>query len=77
MLHTFAKAIGKRTLFLTDAFPFLVIGVIERVVEEFIFVQVETCHVMELEGTTMRIYVDDIEVFYIEDEEHAIPSLKP
>ncbi|MBE3577905.1 MAG: hypothetical protein IMX00_09485 [Limnochordales bacterium] len=46
-------------------------------VEEFIFVQVETCHVMELEGTTMRIYVDDIEVFYIEDEKHAIPSLKP
>lgn len=66
---------GKRALILIPQFPFLVIGRIVKVVSDFVFVDVETTHISELEGKVLRIHLDDIEVFHIEEKNSPIPRI--
>lgn len=75
LLEGFAESVGRRAFLVTHAFPFLLIGQIDDVQGDFLFVAVETAYIAELDGTVMRIHVDDIAVFFIEDGVHEVPAL--
>ncbi|MGM9948706.1 MAG: hypothetical protein ACI33P_01205 [Lysinibacillus sp.] len=72
----FEKNIGKRALVLMPSFPFLIVGTIEEVVSDYLVIKAEVTNVTELDGEIFRVHIDDIEVFYIEDEERKIPDIR-
>ncbi|WP_081833661.1 hypothetical protein [Geomicrobium sp. JCM 19055] len=75
--QTFINGIGKQVFVLFPQFPFMVIGQIVDVINDYVSVNVDTTHISEFEkGEPVWIHVDDIEVFYIEDEYCKIPSLR-
>ena len=69
----FKKSICKRVLILTEEFPFIVIGRIQKVEGDYVFVDVETTHIDPLENRIFRIHLDRVEVFYIEKKGQEIP----
>lgn len=73
--EAFAEAVGQRTFILISSFPFMFIGTICEVESDFLFLDVETTHISELEGRIMRIHIDDINVFYIENGGPVIPNI--
>jgi hypothetical protein len=66
---------GKKAFILTPQFPFMVIGKIVKVIDDYVYIDVESTHISELEGKEMRIQVNTIEAFYIEQEGTPIPPL--
>ncbi|PID15377.1 hypothetical protein CSV63_06210 [Sporosarcina sp. P34] len=73
----FGQNIGKKVLILTEAFPFMFIGEIISVVDDFAEMKVQTTSIPALEGKTWFVHIDTIEVFYIETENGVpIPELK-
>lgn len=74
---TFHCATGKRTLLLLNSFPFLIIGIVRGTAGGLVSVEAETAHLSELEGRPLWIQLDAVEVFYIEDGQHAIPRIRP
>jgi hypothetical protein len=75
LVQTFKEAKGKRVLVMTPFFPFLIIGEIVNVISDFVFIKIETTHIQEIEGEKIRIHIDDIDVFHIEEEGNPIPRL--
>lgn len=73
--QTFRESICKRVLILTEEFPFLVIGKIQKVEGDYVFVDVETTHIDPLENRVFRIHLDRVEVFYIEKKGQEIPII--
>ncbi|PIC86599.1 hypothetical protein CSV72_07065 [Sporosarcina sp. P20a] len=73
----FGQNIGGKVLILTEAFPFMFIGEIISVVDDFVEIKVQTTSIPALEGKTWFVHIDTIEVFYIETENGVpIPELK-
>lgn len=72
--RTFEDATGKMVLVMTPFFPFLIIGEIMNVKSDFVIIKIETTHIQEIEGQRIRIHIDDIDVFHIEEEGNPIPS---
>ncbi|PIC56028.1 hypothetical protein CSV80_16420 [Sporosarcina sp. P12(2017)] len=73
----FSQNISKRVLILTEAFPFMFIGEIISVVDDFIEMKVQITSIPALEGKIWFVHIDSIEVFYIETENGVpIPELK-
>jgi len=71
----FRQSLGKRIFLLTAEFPFMVIGVIKKVVGDYVFVDVETTHIDQFENMVIRIHIDRIEVFFVEDKCNKIPNI--
>jgi len=67
LIDVFQRNLGARALLLMSPFPFLVIGTIRSTAIDFVLIDIETTHVTELEGSTIRINVETIEAFYIEE----------
>ncbi|WP_040225143.1 hypothetical protein [Bhargavaea cecembensis] len=77
LISHFRDHAGQRVFILTEAFPFMFIGKIKRVVDDMAFLHVETTSVPALEGKEWSIHLDSVEVFYIEKEnENKIPFLQ-
>ncbi|WP_281883475.1 hypothetical protein [Paenibacillus sp. YYML68] len=77
LVQVFHRSIGSRVLVMTGPFPFLVIGEIKGTLSDFVLIQIETTHVTEMEGKTIRIHVESIETFYIEEEgKPLIPDIQ-
>lgn len=73
----FSGNIGKRALILIFPYPFLVIGTIVDVVSDYLIILAEVTNVNELDGEEFRVHIDDIEVFYIEQENKpSIPDIR-
>lgn len=73
----FMESVGKRALILIFPFPFLIIGRIEKVESDYLFICAEVTNVTELDGEEFRVHIDDIEVFYIEkDNKRPIPDIR-
>ncbi|PID00894.1 hypothetical protein [Sporosarcina sp. P29] len=64
----FSQNINKKVLILTEAFPFMFIGEIISVVDDFVEMKVQNTSIPALEGKTWFVHIDSIEVFYIETE---------
>ncbi|WP_206186513.1 hypothetical protein [Thermoflavimicrobium daqui] len=76
LCHEFAKNIGRRTILIIPQFPFMVIGEIKMVIGDYLKIHVETTHISELEQKTLRLHINQIEVFFIEDGKFHIPSIQ-
>lgn len=74
--QSFRAAGGKKTLIMTAEFPFMVIGRILRVESDYVFVEVETTHIDQLENRIFRIHLDRIVSFYIEEPCRPIPKIE-
>ncbi|MBM7693051.1 hypothetical protein JOC77_002490 [Peribacillus deserti] len=69
--------IGKRALFLTAEFPFLYIGEILEIIEDYVRVLVDTTEQPVFEDRRWIIHIDAIRVLYVETEGFPdIPELK-
>lgn len=71
----FMEGVGHRTFIMTAEFPFVFIGVIVRVVGDYVYVETETTSIAALDGNVFRIHIDDITVFYIENGGPEIPVI--
>lgn len=72
----FANNIGRRTFILTFPFPFLLIGKIAKVEADFLYILVETSQISEFEGLVACLNLNEIDVFFIEQDNGAkIPSI--
>lgn len=71
----FTESIGQRVFILVPQFPYMLIGVILDVANDFVLIDVETTNIPELDGEKFRVHLHDIEVFYIEDEAGEIPEI--
>jgi mannose-6-phosphate isomerase-like protein (cupin superfamily) len=77
MIEHFKRNIGRKVFILTEAFPFMYIGIIKDVVDDMAVLDVQTSHVPALEGREWHVHVHSIDVFYIETGMgEKIPDLK-
>ncbi|RBW70811.1 hypothetical protein [Bacillus taeanensis] len=77
LIVTFREAVGKKVLIITPSFPYVFIGRIIEMVEDFVVVDVNVTIVSELENRIWKIHVHRIEAFYIERKgQPKIPDLK-
>lgn len=76
VVDEFAENIGQRTLILLPQFPFLIVGEILEVVSDYVMVRAEITNITELDNEEFRVHIDEIDVFYIETDEHHIPDIR-
>ena len=62
------EGIGRRTMFLTAEFPFIYIGTIENIVEDYVLVDVDTAEQAVFEDRTWAIHANAIQAMYYEME---------
>lgn len=74
--EAFATSSGERSLIFISSFPFICIGTILKVESDYVFLDIETTYISELEDKVMRIHIDDIDVFYIENGGPSIPKIR-
>lgn len=74
--QAFADNIGVRALVLLSQYPFLIIGPIDEVISDYLVIKAEITNISDLDGEKFRVHIDDIEVFYIEDENRPIPDIR-
>ena len=67
---------GKKALMLIEPYPFLIIGIIKKVMSDYVFVDTEVTNVAELDDELFRVHVDEIKVFYIEKDGKPIPDIR-
>jgi hypothetical protein len=77
LIQTFRDGIGKKVLIITPSFPYVFIGRIVEMIEDFVVVDVKVTLISELENRQWEIHVHRIEAFYIEQKgQPKIPDLK-
>ena len=77
LIQEFIDGIGKKVFILTPSYPFVFIGKIVNVVEDYVIVDVEVTTINSLENREWNIHIHNIEVFYIERKGFPrIPELK-
>lgn len=72
----FEDNIDKKALVMIGQYPFLIVGNIEEVVSDYVFIKAEFTNIASLDGFLYRIHIDDIEVYFIETPAFKIPDLK-
>lgn len=75
-MKVFEESVGKRVLFLIGLYLFLVIGFIVEVFSDYVVIEVEIINVVELDDEIFWIYIDNIEVFYIEEDGKFILDIR-
>ncbi|MCP8616005.1 hypothetical protein [Salirhabdus salicampi] len=76
LIEHFKAGVDHKVLILTPSFPFIFIGTIVEIVEDYVVVDVETTFVSELENRHWHVHIHHIEAFYIEREDGPkIPEL--
>lgn len=77
IIEHFKQNIGRKIFILTEAFPFLYIGILKDVVDDMAILDVQTSHVPALEEKEWHVHIHSIDVFYIETGiGEKIPDLK-
>ncbi|MDW0114424.1 hypothetical protein QT711_14595 [Sporosarcina saromensis] len=77
IVQIFRRNKGRKVFILTEAFPFMFIGIIKDVVEDYAVLDVQVTSIPALERKEWLVHVDKIEVFYFETElGPKIPDLK-
>jgi hypothetical protein len=66
--NAFQEAIGQRIFLLSAIFPFMIVGNIKYVKEDFVLVEVLVSQSKKFENELIHINIDDIEAFYIEGD---------
>ncbi|WP_332698052.1 hypothetical protein [Halalkalibacter lacteus] len=68
LYNALREAIGKRIFLLSALFPFMIVGNVWSVKEDFVFIEVSSSQSKKLENEMVRLKIDDIEVFYFEGD---------
>ncbi|MED4403629.1 hypothetical protein [Metabacillus fastidiosus] len=77
LIQEFKQGVGAKIFVLTPSYPFVFIGIIQEVVEDYVVIDVETTTISELENRQWFLHIDQIEVFYIEQiGKPRIPELR-
>lgn len=77
LLQEFKNGIGRNVLILTPSFPYVFIGKIIELVEDYVVVDVNVTTIAELEKRKWHIHIDQIDAFYIQRQGlPRIPDLK-
>lgn len=77
LLQEFKNSIGRNVLILTPSYPYVFIGKIIELVEDYAVVDVNVTTIAELENRKWHIHIDQIEAFFIERQGlPEIPDLK-
>jgi hypothetical protein len=71
---TFKTSIGKKVFLLIQPHPYVIIGHLTAVKSDFLFVDIEPNHLSEAKKGLIRVKMDDIETFYIEEGRSIIPN---
>ncbi|WP_046180175.1 hypothetical protein [Domibacillus tundrae] len=66
LVNHFKRHIGRKAFILTEAFPFMFIGKIKKVLDDMAVLSVETTSVPALENREWSVHIHSIEAFYIE-----------
>lgn len=72
----FEESAGKRALVLIGPYPFFIVGSIVEVLSDYLVIEAEITNVTELDDEIFRIHIDNIEVFYIEEDGKPIPDIR-
>jgi len=72
----FSNHPNSRTLILIAQYPFLIIGKIKEVISDYLLIETEITNVSDLDNEMLRVHIDDIEVFYIEEDGVPIPDIR-
>ncbi|HZG73911.1 MAG TPA: hypothetical protein VEY51_20445 [Chondromyces sp.] len=73
--NTFVESRGKKVIIMMGPYPYLIVGTIQKVMSDFVFIRAEATNITELDGELFRVHFEQIEVFFIEDGKHEIPTL--
>lgn len=77
LIQEFQENIGVKVFILTPSYPFVFIGIIDEVVEDYVVINVETTTISELENRSWFLHIHQIEIFYIEQRGMPrIPELR-
>jgi hypothetical protein len=71
-----AACADRRALFLLSSFPFFIVGKVKNAGFTFVTVKSEIGVPQELKGLKFRIRFENINAFFIEDNENKIPDFK-
>jgi hypothetical protein len=66
VIQDFRDGIGKKVFILTPSFPFVFIGKIVEVIEDYVLLDTQVTTIAELENRNWFIHVHSIETYYIE-----------
>ncbi|WP_246938724.1 hypothetical protein [Bacillus pinisoli] len=69
----FKKIKGKRTIFLLSQYPFMLIGTVQKVIEDYVEIYADTSIIDSFEQRTWFVHIDTIQTFY--DEEDGGPKI--
>ncbi|WP_100372898.1 hypothetical protein [Bacillus sp. FJAT-45037] len=77
LIQEFINGIGENVFLLTPSFPYVFIGTLVDVVEDYAVIDVSVTTISELENRQWQIHIHQIEAFYIQREgQPRIPELK-
>ncbi len=77
LVEQFIKGIGKKIIVITPSFPFVFIGKLTDVIEDYAVVNVSVTSISELENRDWYIHIHNIELFYIQQKGMPpIPELR-
>ncbi|NLP52494.1 hypothetical protein [Bacillus sp. RO1] len=66
IIQDFINGIGKKVFIMTPSFPFVFIGKIAEVIEDYVLLDTQVTTIGELEKRNWFIHVHSIEAYYIE-----------
>ncbi len=72
----FCAGLGKKALFLLASFPFFIVGIVKAVGEDFVMVKAKFGVPIQLKNIRFRIHFDNIDAYFVEDGEYAIPKFE-
>ncbi|MCP8615274.1 hypothetical protein [Salirhabdus salicampi] len=73
MCNHFIKVKGKRAFFLISQYPFMLIGTVKDVFEDYVEIEADTSIIDTFEQRNWFIHIDTIQTFY--DEEEGGPKI--
>lgn len=73
MCSHFGDIINKRTIFLLSQYPFMLVGTVKNVVEDYVEIMADTSIIETFEQRTWFVHIDIIQAFY--DEEDGGPKI--
>lgn len=72
----FCAGLGKKALFLLASFPFFIVCIVKAVGEDFVMVKAKFGVPIQLKNIRFRIHFDNIDAYFVEDGEYAIPKFE-
>lgn len=74
IIDTLKKKTGQKIFLLIQPYPFVVIGTIVNVKNDFVIINIQANSISDVQKGTIHVKIEDIEAFYIEEAGPKIPN---